>query len=279
MTLESLINPRKMIENPWEMLLIGFLYSTIAVFLSLWVFKAYSTIIMVLLTVVASVPFMYNVIKIEEKVDVKYKNETKILEHHAKVIRHLMFLFFGFVLSYSLWFVVLPSTTTSVLFSSQLDVISAINSRISGAAVTHGSILVQIFLNNFKVLLFAVFFAFFYGAGAIFILTWNASVISAAIGTFIKEKLASLASVTFVSYFHAVYLGLLRYMIHGIPEIAAYFVGGLAGGIISVAVINKDIETYRFKYIMKDAINLTLIAIGLLILAALLEVFVTPLFF
>jgi uncharacterized membrane protein SpoIIM required for sporulation len=279
MTLESLVNPKKIIERPWEMLFVGFLYSTIAIFLSIWIFKAYSSMIMVLLTVMASVPFMYRVIKIEEKIDVKYKDEIKILKHHSKVIRHLMFLFLGFVLSYSLWFVVLPTSIVGPLFASQLDTISAINARIVGAAIDPGRIFFQIFLNNFKVLLFAIFFAFFYGAGAIFILTWNASVISAAIGTFIKEKIASLASVGFVTYFHAIYLGLLRYMIHGIPEIAAYFVGGLAGGIISVAVINKDIETIRFKKIMRDSINLTLIAIGLLILAALLEVFVTPLFF
>jgi len=31
-------------------------------------------------------------------------------------------------------------------------------------------------------------------------------------------------------------------MIHGIPEIVAYFIGALAGGIISVAIIRKDLR-------------------------------------
>ena len=131
--------------------------------------------------------------------------------------------------------------------------------------------------------MFCLFFSFFYGVGAIFILTWNASVISAAIGDFVRVRIADIASsvgaVNAFNYFHIFSLGLLRYFIHGIPEIAAYFVGGLAGGVISVAMINHDIETDRFKIIMMDALDLALIAVAILFIAALMEVFITPLFF
>ena len=41
---------------------------------------------------------------------------------------------------------------------------------------------------------FCVFFSFFYGAGAIFILVWNASVISAAIGSFVRSNIEKLAA-------------------------------------------------------------------------------------
>ena len=283
MALESLINPKKAIKRPWKMFFVGFLYSTIAIFLSVWIFKAYSSLIMVMLTVIASVPFMYKTMKIQEKVDVKFKKESTILKQHARVIRYLLFLFMGFVVAYSIWFVALPSSTVQTLFSTQLETIGTINAKITGEAISAGSIFLQIFLNNFKVLLFSVFFAFFYGAGAIFILTWNASVIAAAIGTFVKDKLAalgaSMGSAGMVNYFHLFSLGLLRYSIHGIPEIAAYFIGGLAGGIISVAVINKDLETNHFRKIMLDSMSLVLLAVGILVLAAALEVYVTPLFF
>lgn len=283
MALESIINPKKAVEKPWEMFFVGFLYSTVAVFFSVWIFRAYASLIMVLLTVIASVPFMYKTMKIQEKVDVKLKKESAILKRHGKVIKYLLFLFGGFVVAYSIWFIALPSVVVQNLFSSQLETISTINSKIVGEAIGSSSIFLQIFLNNFKVLLFAIFFAFFYGAGAIFILTWNASVISVAVGSFVKEKLAayaaSVGSISMFNYFHLFSLGLLRYSIHGIPEIAAYFVGGLAGSIISVAVINKDLEGIHYKKILLDAVHLTLIAIGILVLAALLEVYVTPLFF
>ena len=283
MAIESIINPSKAIERPWEMFFVGILYSSIAIFLGVWIFKAYSSLIMVFLTVFAAMPFMYKTMKREEEVDVTLKDEGKILKEHAKVIKYLMYLFIGFVVSYAIWFVVLPASIVQSLFGTQLETIGTINAKIVGEVISPGSVFLQIFLNNFKVMLFAIFFAFFYGAGAIFILTWNASVISAAIGTFVKERIAAYAaaagSAGMFNYFHVFSLGLLRYFIHGIPEIAAYFVAGLAGGIISVAVINKDLETNKFKNIMLDAVNLTLIAIGILVLAALLEVYITPLFF
>jgi uncharacterized membrane protein SpoIIM required for sporulation len=103
-----------------------------------------------------------------------------------------------------------------------------------------------------------------FGAGAIFILAWNASVIAAAIGIFTRSNITQLP------------LGLARYLIHGIPEIAAYFMAALAGGIFSTAVTNHDNKRERFLMIVQDSLNLLVIAIVILIIAGLIEVFITP---
>ena len=105
-------------------------------------------------------------------------------------------------------------------------------SLVTGSAVglSDISLFTLIFFSNLKVLVFCILFAVLYGVGAIFILTWNASVIGTAIGNFIRLRLAESSN-----YFYVASLGLLRYMIHGIPEILAYFIAGLAGGIISMA--------------------------------------------
>jgi uncharacterized membrane protein SpoIIM required for sporulation len=121
-----------------------------------------------------------------------------------------------------------------------------------------------------------------YGAGAIFILTWNASVISTAIGNIIRTNIASHTVTGFSkisSYFQIISLAILRYMIHGIPEIVAYFVAGLAGGIISVAAINEKFGTRKFEKIVLDSSDLILISVLILILAALIEVYITPALF
>ena len=68
-------------------------------------------------------------------------------------------------------------------------------------------------------------------------------------------------------------------MTHGFFEILAYFIGGLAGGIISVAVINHNVDSDKFVHILKDSIDLFLLAIIMLVFAALIEVFITPVFF
>ena len=66
---------------------------------------------------------------------------------------------------------------------------------------------------------------------------------------------------------------------HGIPEIFAYFIGGLAGSIISVAVIREKFGTKNFEKVVLDSSDLVLIAVLILILAAFIEVFITPVLF
>ncbi len=284
MVLESLINPLKAEREPLDLLVLGFLYSSIAVLLSLWVFKEHSSLVMVFLTVIAAVPLMVSTIKMEEKKDLVYATESAILKEHAKALKFFMYLFIGFVISYSFWYVVLPTGTIDLLFSTQTQTIREINANVLSAHAS-GSISAfnRIFLNNVRVLIFCILFSFLYGAGAIFILTWNASVIGAAIGNFIRSNLdALLVKVGALGphhYMQVISLGLLRYSLHGIPEILAYFVGALAGGIISVAAINHDFGSKTFEKIVFDSSELTILSVAILLLAALLEVYVTPILF
>ena len=48
-------------------------------------------------------------------------------------------------------------------------------------------------------------------------------------------------------------------------------------GIISVAVINHDYKTKEFRHILIDSIDLIILSIFLLIIAGLIEVYITPL--
>jgi len=282
MVVESLILPSKAEKKPWQMFFIGFLYTTIAVFLSLWIFEKQSSFVMVFLTVLAAIPIMYNTIKFEETKDTKIKSEKELIKEHNRAIIFLTFLFLGITLSCIIWYVLLPSNIVSYLFERQTQTITSMNSQISGNFIQN-DLFIKIFLNNTKVLLFAILFALIYGAGAIFILTWNATVIATAIGNFIRSNIALYAASTGLvkagAYFQIFSLGLLRYAIHGIPEIMAYFYGGLAGGIISVAIIRRHYLTKNFNYIIRDTLQLLLIAFSFLFVAALLEVYVTPLLF
>ncbi len=284
MVLESLMSPFKAEKHPKEMFFVGLIYASVAVFLSLWIFKDYSSLVMVFLTVGAATPIMYRTMKIEEKKDMEEKREEFfLLREHWHALSFFIYMFIGIVIAFTLWYIFLPASTTNLVFSVQTRTIEAINAQITGNAISLANTFVQIFLNNIKVLLFSVFFAFFYGAGAIFILTWNASVISAAVGNFIRTNLAlsakSVGLIKVWDYFHIFSLGLLRYFIHGIPEILAYFMGGLAGGIISVAVIKHHLSTEKSKKVLLDSIDLVVLAIFVLFIAALVEVFITPLLF
>lgn len=292
MVLEALINPEKAESTPSLMILLGFFYTSIAMFLGYYIFKEYSSLFMTFLATIASIPIIYKLTKLEEQKDLTDSSESMLLKEHAKALSSFMYLFLGATLAFMFWYIVLPSSTIAVLFSSQSSTIAAINGKttdISGMTSATGNAISplnafsRIFFNNVKVLLFCILFSFLYGAGAIFILIWNASVIGTAMGNFIRTNLAALANqmggLSLGSYLSVVSIGLFKYVIHGVPEILAYFVGALAGGIISVAIINHDISTRKFEHVILDSADLLMLSLFILFIAALLEVFVTPAIF
>ena len=276
MVLESLLNPLKAEKKPWEMFFIGALYSTAAIFLSLWIFEKKASFVMVFLTVLACVPIIYNTLKFEESKDLKIDSETRLLMEHQRAIWVFSFLFLGIAVAGVIWYVILPIDVVGYLFEQQIATIAEINNDVSAGVTgfaTSTDYLFRIFFNNLKVLIFSILFAFVYGAGAIFILTWNATVISAAIGHFIRSNFEK------IGYFAAILVGFFKYSLHGIPEILAYFYGGIAGGIISVAIIKNHFASERGSMILLDVGELILIAIGFLIVAAIFEVYLTPVLF
>ena len=283
MVLESLLNPLKAERKPWEMFFIGFLYSSVAILLSMWVFKEQTSLIMVFLTVMACIPIVHNTMRLEESKDMSIPKERVLIREHNKAIVFLMFLFFGITLSFVAWYIFLPPNVIGYTFDKQIATIQAINNQVAGNAYQQFSAFSKIFFNNVKVLSFAILFAFIYGAGAIFILTWNASVIGTAIGNFIRSNLSDYAGLLgfdkFSSYFNVISVGLLRYILHGIPEILAYFYGGLAGGIISVAVVKKHYKDEKFSHILFDVSELLIISLAFLLVAAFIEVYITPILF
>jgi uncharacterized membrane protein SpoIIM required for sporulation len=284
MVLESLLNPLNAEKKPWEMFFVGFAHSSIAILLALWIFRDQASMVMVFFIVMAAIPIMYNVIKLEESKDMVIDHERTLLHEHNKAISFLMYLFIGVVVSSVLWYVVLPAETVEVLFQKQSETIQAINGNVTTSnAINPLAIFSIIFLNNVKVLAFSILFALIYGAGALFILTWNATVIGTAIGNFIRTNIdhyvTAISLIGQNSYFHIVSLGLLKYALHGIPEIAAYFYGGLAGGILSVSIIRKHYQTQHFRTVLVDFSELVMIALAFLLVAAFLEVYVTPVLF
>jgi len=205
----------------------------------------------------------------------------RLMKEHSKALIYFMFLFMGFVVAFSFWYIVFEDGNQN--FRAQIETYCMINKPAhfsecvseygieqvskTTAFLTAKEKIVNIFVNNIYVLIFTLVFSLIFGAGAIFILAWNASVIAAAIGIFSKSEITNLP------------LGLFRYMIHGIPEIGAYFAGALGGGIVSIAVIKHDVRSEKFWTILQDSLNLIILSVLLLFVAALIEVFVTPVFF
>lgn len=282
--LELLLSPRKAERRAWEMFFVGAFYAALSVLLVSWFFgkdivmARYLGVLIVTFTVMFSIPFVYFLFKMEAKKELRYDGAFRILKEHKNALTALMWLFLGFLVGYSIMYMVLPRQN----FAAQIETYCSINrpSNFEGCLTQYGVNInkitgftsstdkfLGIFSNNIYVLIFTVVFSLIFGAGAIFILAWNASVIAAAVGIYTKSQLGLLP------------LGLGRYMIHGIPEIAAYLFGALAGGILSISLIRGEYKSSKFWDIMQDVINLLIIAIIILVFAGLLEVYITPMLF
>lgn len=284
--LEVLISPRKAEREPWELFFVGAFYASVAVLLVSWIFSRdavlvkYSGILTVTFTVMFSIPFMYHMLRFEEKKIGLTQGMFRLLKEHERALWAFLWLFIGFVVAFAFWYIILPTTQS---YRAQIETFCAINrpEQYDGCLAQYGGAkgvqqtafagnkerLFLIFANNIYVLIFTLVFSLVFGAGVIFILAWNATVIAAAIAIFTNSQLSSLP------------LGLLRYLVHGVPEIAAYFIAALAGGIISAAVIRHQVGSEEFWKILQDSLNLIIISVVVLFVAALMEVFLTPLIF
>ncbi len=285
--LESLINPKRAEKGPWKMIFIGIIYASLSLLLTKLFFSGdpvlikYSGLIVVAFCTMFSLPFMYYIIRQEEREDEYIGGGIKrIWSVHKDVILSLVWLFLGFVIAFSFWLLVLHDSNllnaqiqTYCSINSPGQITACVNQYSTGTfvgptgAATSGSQFASILTNNLYVLVFTLLFSLIFGAGAIFVLAWNATVIASAVGVFTKFQIADIP------------MGLLRYMIHGLPEITAYFLAALAGGILGTGLIRNGINNKRFLHVIENTIILLCAAIAILIIAALMEVYLTPLFF
>lgn len=287
MVLESLSNPWQAERRPHMLLLWGVVYGLVGGLLADWLFPGeMASMVMVALAAIAALPLMFNTIKYEEEKDLEIESEQKLLKEHGKAVLVLMMLFIGITIGMTLLYVVLPADQAGKLFADQIETYQAINPARQVSAHVTGNVIgagafERIFFNNLKVLVFCVVFSLLYGAGAMFVLSWNASVIALAMGNVIRTNIAALAGEgTIAHYLHIVAIqGFGRYFIHGFFEIAAYVIAALAGGIISVAIIKKHFERRKAEHILLDTSDLLLASFVVLLFAAIIEVWVTPVLF
>src|SRR3989338_10062222 len=284
--LELIVNPKIHERKSWKMLIIGLIYGSLSLLLVKWLFGSdvvlskYSGMIIVTFCVMFSLPFLYFMIRQEEEEDEEVEGFFSVWKIHSDAIYAFMWLFLGLIIAFSFFNIILKDPN---LFNAQIKTYCMINEPgnldncvakysferqiTSTGAATKELRFLSIIENNVYVMIFTLLFSLIFVAGAIFVLAWNASVISAAIGIFTNYDLKDIP------------FGLLRYMIHGFPEIAAYFVTALAGVIFGIGVIRNGVKSPKFLRIVENVVILLFISILILIVAAVIEVYFTPVIF
>jgi len=256
MVLESLISIKEALRHPWWMFIVGGIVSVLSLFISFLIFPESVGLFTTFLVTIAMTPFMLKLITYEEittEGEIEKRTHGKFLENHGDILSIYSSFFAGMILSLSIVFLMLPEATVQKLFEDQIKEINLIR----GSSIFVGT-LERIVFNNIGVLILSVVLSFLFGAGAIFILSWNASILSTAIGLTAKS-IGGIGSLP---------LAVLVYFPHGSLEILAYFIGAISGGLISVAFTRKGAV---FWPITKDSLVLVGVAIAILIIAGLVE--------
>ena len=275
MVFESLIEPLSAEKHGWRLIFLGMAYASLSMLIAYWIFTEYASMVMVFLTVLASAHVMHGIINYEEDQDEDSYDEKALLAQHWNALRAFLYLFLGFTLAFTFWYATLNLSYVTPLFKAQNATVARITGGHIQGYATQLSSFNNIFSNNIKVLVVSLLFSFFYGYGAIFILAWNASVIAAAAGSSFRSAIANNHMIFNVIY--SFIASLAQYSLHGAFEMAAFFTAALAGGIIGRALAKKAWnDSDKFKKVIVDFLDLTILSVLLLFTAAIIEVWITP---
>jgi uncharacterized membrane protein SpoIIM required for sporulation len=261
---DLLFNFRKAKRHPLELVFVAVFYSSLSILLGSWIFRGVESIAIVFLTLISCLYIIQGAERFEERKEKNSNSERWVLRKHRGIVVMVLSLFVGFMVSFTLWAYLLPQSELLGVFGLQKESVEQIHS-LTGRAVFPDFVSV-ILNNNVRIVFVSLVFALFYGAGAVYILVWNASIMGFVMGSIARAE----------SSIFAIPLVLFKYSLHGIPEMAAYVVAAVAGGILYFSLLNGDLlRRNRVKRILLDVLLLIGISIVLLFFAALIEVYIS----
>ncbi|MFH1199549.1 MAG: stage II sporulation protein M [Candidatus Micrarchaeota archaeon] len=289
MVLEALVSPLKAERNPAFIILLGFLFVTVSVWLTSTVLEIEpKSMILIMFTVIPALPFALSLFQSDEE---EFEHDkvlgSRTLAKHFSTLIVLLALFLGLIIGFTFWYLALPPAQSEELFSLQINElkgIRAIGTTLGGSLGGKVVSLVEkstgmavstnfaptfefIFMHNLWVLFLIIAFSVVYGAGSIFIIVWNASVVGIFLGNFAKQYVLHQTGYSLAG---GVGMGILGLLPHGSFELVSYSIGALAGGVLSTALVKGNFSS-RFAGILRDIAKMIAWAVVLLAIGALIE--------
>jgi len=243
--------------------ILGVAYTFVGVLIASVLFPGDPALVAVAFTAMLLLPELYKVFSIEERKErlEQHVSLKGVWRDDADVVRIYIFLFLGILIVYAIGTLLLPSFTTNTLFREQLEI--RFGQGFAGNAV-FGSFSPDLFFsllsNNFLVLMACFVLALLTGDGAIFLITWNASVWGTIFGLTAKNAAV-------VSGQHPILVfGMIMLIVfpHMILEAMSYFFAAISGSVISKDVLLEDFASSRFFEVF--GFNLYLLLFGLIVL-------------
>jgi len=282
MVLELLINSDKLRRIPGLMFIDAVILTAISIFFAVFLFPNTNTSIAVLAFITIGAVPLFNKLYSRDSYLLNY--DKPFFKRHKKTIYLLLWFFLGIFATYVVAYFVIPQATSANIFSVQFGEINGIENiqqSISTGNFIGGSnhyavfkyVFFLILINNLLVVLSATLLSFFYGAGGLFLVAWNSSILAAVIVQDISISFSGFSGglLSILNGIWNMFLNFLSYLPHGLPEILAYLIVSVTGAILARDLFRGLFST-DFKWVaFVDFLKMFLLALLLLAIGAIIE--------
>lgn len=253
--------------------ILGIVYAFIGIVVASILFPGDPALVSVAITSLLILPELYKMFDIEERQESMEQKITftEIWKDDLGLVKTYIFIFLGILLVYAIGTMILPQMQANSLFREQLEI--RFGQGFSGSAtggIFSSDLFWDLLSNNFLVLIACFILALLTGDGAIFLISWNASVWGTIFGLTAKNA----AAFSGQSHFYLFGLIMLIVFPHMILEGISYFLAAISGGMISKDVILEEFASNRFFEVFGFNFYLFVFALIFLLLGALVETFV-----
>jgi len=264
MVLEQFLESPHVKRHAYFILFLSLIYVFIAYGIAYLFFKESMSLVAVFTLTIILIPSLHHIISLEEQIERK-NGLRHFFRNHATIFKVYFAAFLGILIG----FVMIGALFDSVdIYAYQIDFLTgqssigagAISKFASGSYVPSFADVIGLFSQNLGVMLIAFALSVFYGAGAVFLVVFNASLFSAFLFSFINSTSKTIASISFI---------------HFIPEISGFLLAAIAGAILSAAIINESFSSPYFKNVMKNTCIMLVFSIALVFMGVILEIYVS----
>ncbi len=249
---------------------LGAIYSIVGILLASILFPGDPALVAVAFTSLLLLPELYKIFSIEERQQsMEQRISLRILwRDDINIIRIYIFMFLGILLVYAVGTMLLPAFEANTLFREQLEI--RLGQGFAGNAIVGSGLFYDLLSNNFLVLMACFILALLTGDGAIFLITWNASVWGTIFGFTAKNAALFSGQNPYLLF------GLIMLIVfpHMMLEAISYFLAAISGSVISKDVILEKFASHRFFEVFGLNMYLFLFALIFLLVGAAVETFV-----
>lgn len=264
MVFEQLYDADFLKQKPYYGFLLGVGYTILGLFIALMIFRDDPALIAVGITSLFLIPSLQQLSTSAEINERKTKNVRDFLRIILPNFKVYLFIFFGIFFTFATFSMMLPSLAANHLFQTQLAIVTGQATNFSMALFW------DLFAWNLQVLGLCFFLSLIAGNGAIFFITWNASVWGTIFGNLAKTA-ASQAALNPLILFVLIILSVFP---HTFLEGLSYITSTIAGTTLSDGVVRERLISKRMGIILKYNLILLLIGLGILALGMLVETYV-----